>query len=247
MTHPLVTEVRSRLRQAANPARAAEMQRYAKSAMPFRGVAAPAQRLIWRAVFSAHPLGSFAEWQAVALELWRDAAYREERYAAIALTDLKAYAPYRTIAAVPMLEEMIVTGAWWDLVDSLATHHLGDVLRAELAAGRGARMRALLLRWARGRNLWKRRAAILSQIRFKSETDLELLYACLEPSLLPQPAFARLRRASPPNRLRQGYGGRNGISGTISSFASRLDGHSDGTPGPTPPKCGATCQLTAIG
>src|SRR5262245_28879668 len=168
MTPALVQEVRNRLRRAGNPGRAAEMQRYMKSAMPYRGVVAPAQRLIWRAVFTAHPLGSFAEWQAVALELWRSAAYREERYAAVALTDLKVYAGYRTFAAVPMFEEMIVSGAWWDYVDAVATHQLGDVLRNELAAGRGARMRSRLLRWARGPNLWKRRAAILCQVRFKA-------------------------------------------------------------------------------
>ena len=32
-----------------------------------------------------------------------------------------------------LIEEMIVTGAWWDLVDALATHHLGDVLRSDRA------------------------------------------------------------------------------------------------------------------
>ena len=200
MTHQLAQEVRNRLRRAADRDRAAEMQRYMKSSMPYRGVGAPGQRLIWRTVFPAHPLESFAEWQAVALELWREAAFREERYAAIALTDLKMYASYRTFAAVAMFEEMIVAGAWWDYVDALATHHLGDVLRAELDEGKGARMRALLLRWARGDNLWKRRAAILCQVRFKAETDLRLLYACIEPSLLSvdptsaTPSLRELRR-----------------------------------------------------
>jgi 3-methyladenine DNA glycosylase AlkD len=31
--------------------------------------------------------------------------------------------------------------------------------------------------------MWKRRAAILCQIRFKRDTDLDLLYACIEPNL----------------------------------------------------------------
>jgi len=211
MTHSLVKEVRNRLRQTGDPKRAAEMQRYMKSEMPYRGVSAPGQRLIWRTVFPAHPLGSFAEWQAVALELWREAAYREERYAAVALTDLKTYAAYRTFAALPMLEEMIVTGAWWDYVDALATHHLGDVLRAELQASKGARMRALLLRWARGDNLWKRRAAILCQIRFKTETDLRLLYGCIEPSLLSP--------ASPTRDIRHDFFIRKAIGWALRQYA----------------------------
>jgi 3-methyladenine DNA glycosylase AlkD len=40
-----------------------------------------------------------------------------------------------------------------------------------------------MLRWSRGENMWKRRSAILCQLPFKSNTDLELLYACIEPSL----------------------------------------------------------------
>ena len=45
-------------------------------------------------------------------------------------------------------------------------------------------MRRLLLQWARCDDMWKRRAAILSQIRFKAETDADLLFACIEASLM---------------------------------------------------------------
>jgi len=183
MTHQLVQKVRDGLRQGSNPAKAAQMQRYMKSAMPFRGVSSPDQRELWRQIFPAYPLSSLSEWTAAALELWRNAGFREERYAAIALTDLKVYARYRTPAAIPMLEEMIVTGAWWDYVDALATHHLGDILRAEQQQAASSEVSKLMEQWARGENLWKRRAAILCQIRFKQHTELDLLYACLEPNL----------------------------------------------------------------
>jgi 3-methyladenine DNA glycosylase AlkD len=186
MTRALVREVRAALKAAADPAKAPQMQAYMKSPMPFRGVGSTAQKRIWRQVFPAHPLSSAAEWRAAALALWRDATHREERYAAIALTDLPRYKTYRNRTALPMLEEMIVTGAWWDLVDPLATHHLGDVLRSD-----PSRMKPLIRRWARDPNLWKRRAAILCQIRFKSDTDLDLLYACIEPNLEDRTFFIR--------------------------------------------------------
>ena len=41
-------------------------------------------------------------------------------------------------------------------------------------------------RWARDENMWKRRAAILCQLGFKRETDLKLLYDCIEPNLARQ-------------------------------------------------------------
>ena len=186
MTHPLVAEVRAVLKRAADPVKAPQMQAYMKSDMPFRGVSAPEQRRLWREIFPRYPFASAVEWRRVALQLWREAGWREERYAAIALTDLRRYAGWRTPAALPMLEEMIVTGAWWDVVDVLASHHLGDVLRADRR-----RATPLMRRWARDRDLWKRRAAILCQIRFKGETDLELLYDCIAPNAGDREFFIR--------------------------------------------------------
>jgi 3-methyladenine DNA glycosylase AlkD len=81
---------------------------------------------------------------------------------------------------------MIVTGAWWDYVDVLASHHLGDVLRADRR-----RTAPLMRRWARDRDMWKRRAAILCQIRFRGETDLDLLYDCIAPNVGDREFFIR--------------------------------------------------------
>lgn len=162
------------------------MQRYMKSAMPYYGVSAPVQRALWREVFDAHPLASPGDLERVALSLWRGARYREERYAAIGLTGQRRYRAWQTPDLVPMYEEMIVTGAWWDYVDAIATHQLGDVLR-----GHARRMKPLMRRWARDEHLWKRRSAILCQIRFKQDTDLDLLYDCIEPNLADTDFFIR--------------------------------------------------------
>jgi 3-methyladenine DNA glycosylase AlkD len=187
MRHALGNAMRRALAAAASPARAAQMQRYMKSEMPFYGVSAPLQRRIWREVFAANPIASCRELRSAALDLWRHARYREERYAAIALTDLKRFADCQTFDAVPMYEEMIVTGAWWDYVDWIASHHLGSVLRHD-----PRRMKPLMRRWARtGDSLWKRRAAILCQLKFKAETDLGLLYDSIEQNLGDRDFFIR--------------------------------------------------------
>jgi 3-methyladenine DNA glycosylase AlkD len=184
--HPLVVAVRGGLAALADPARAAGAQAYMKSEMPFRGVPAAEQKRLWRQAFAAHLPATGAEWQQVILDLWRPAAYREERYAAIGLASDRRYLSYRTLAAIPMLEEMIVTGAWWDFVDTLASHPLGDVLIAD-----PARVSRLMRRWARDPNLWKRRAAILCQLRRRQQTDLTLLYDCIEPNLADPEFFIR--------------------------------------------------------
>lgn len=154
------------------------MQAYMKSTMPYLGVQTPDHRRICRAIFRAHPLDSFQTWRDTVLTLWREARYREERYAAIALAGASSYKSFRTLRALPMYREMIVTGAWWDYVDSIATRQLADILRNS-----PLRMSAILRKWAVDDNIWLRRSSIIVQLNFKSETDLTLLYDCMEPSL----------------------------------------------------------------
>jgi 3-methyladenine DNA glycosylase AlkD len=184
--HPLVTAIRAGLAAQADPARAKGAQAYMKSEMPFYGVPAQPQKRLWRETFAAHPLATSAQWQQVALMLWRTASFREERYAAVGLVSDRRYLSYRTPAVVPMLEEMIVTGAWWDYVDALASHPLGDVLVSD-----PPKVSRVMRRWAKDPDMWKRRAAILCQIRRRRETDLALLYDCLEPNLADREFFIR--------------------------------------------------------
>ena len=186
MTHPLIVEVRAALEKAADPLKAPKMQAYMKSTMPYRGVSSPEQKAIWKAVFAAHALSSNDQWQRVALALWREASFREERYAAIALTGLRQYALHRTMTSIPMFEEMIVTGAWWDFVDWIAGRQLGEILRGE-----PSRMSKLMRRWSHDPHMWKRRSAILCQLGSKRETDLKLLYDCIEPNLEDREFFIR--------------------------------------------------------
>jgi 3-methyladenine DNA glycosylase AlkD len=183
---PLIQALRRELERHADPAKAPAMQAYMKSSMSYRGVPTPESRRIQRQVFAAHPLPDFKSWRDTALALWRDARFREERYGAIGLTGYPAYERFRTLAALPMYEELIVTGAWWDYVDGIASDRLGPLLRRYPAA-MGRRMR----QWSRCENLWKRRAAILCQLTFKADTDLELLYDCIRPNLVDREFFMR--------------------------------------------------------
>lgn len=180
----LLVLLRVALARAGDPKKGVAMQAYMKSTMPYRGVQTPAQRAITHRLFAMHRLETAADWRAMCLRIWRDAKYREERYAAIDLTGFKYYRQWQTLDTLPMYEEMIVTGAWWDYVDQIASRRLGPLLRQN-----PSRMRNKMLQWSRSRNLWKRRSAILCQLSFKSETDLDLLYAAIEPSLASKEFF----------------------------------------------------------
>jgi 3-methyladenine DNA glycosylase AlkD len=183
---PLLAVLRRELAAAGTPERAAGARAYMKSAMPFHGVDTETLRAICKAAFAAYPVSGAATWRRDVLAIWRGAKFREERYAAIGLTGDRRARAFQTMASLPMYEEMIVTGAWWDYVDTLASKRLGEILRNEPAPMRKA-MRA----WSRGEDMWKRRSAILCQISFKKDTDLDFLFACIEPSLDSKEFFLR--------------------------------------------------------
>jgi 3-methyladenine DNA glycosylase AlkD len=167
----MIEALRSQLAARANPAKAPDMQAYMKSEMPFLGVQKPGRVEIARSVFAAHPLVGFDAWRYTILRLWREATYREERYLAIALARDGRYREHRTMAALPLYEELIVTGAWWDLVDEVAVRLVGEL-----------ELRSFLREWAVDADMWKRRTAIIAQVVHKDRTDAELLFDCIEPN-----------------------------------------------------------------
>lgn len=162
------------------------MQRYMKSATPYYGVSVPGLREVCRAVFAAHVLGDRAAWEAGVRELWYEAERREERYAALELLSAKHYRRFRTLEALPLYEELIIDGAWWDLVDGVATHQVRELLR-----GWPDQMRPLLLRWSVDQDIWLRRSSIICQVGLGRACDAELLFACIEPSLRAREFFLR--------------------------------------------------------
>jgi 3-methyladenine DNA glycosylase AlkD len=174
----LLPKLRKALHQVADPTKALAMQAYMKSAMPYHGVPTPLLRQICKATFADLQFATASHWQTHVLDLWRNAHLREERYAALYLAGDKRAKPFQTPSAMKLYDELIVTGAWWDYVDDIASHRVGPILRNYPTP-----MRRKMLSWSKSNNLWKRRTAIICQLGSKAETDLELLYACIEPSL----------------------------------------------------------------
>jgi 3-methyladenine DNA glycosylase AlkD len=182
----LIRELRKALRELADPTKAPIMQAYMKSTMPYLGIQAVPFRKATKAVLATYALDSFEDWRDTALALWRGARFREERYAVIELVGYRSYREFRTLDALPLFEEMITTGAWWDYVDSIASQRIGELLQRH-----PKEMRAILREWAVSEDIWKRRSAILAQLKFKGDTDLKLLYDCIQPSLARREFFLR--------------------------------------------------------
>jgi len=182
----LVRDVRATLAEVADPERAIAMQAYMKSAMPFRGAPKPVQVAALRPVLAAHPVTDRATWEATVRELFDRASYREERYAALALLGVRAARPWLDLDLVPLLEHLVVTGAWWDLVDDVAGHQVAPLHRAH-----PREMATVVRGWARHEDLWLRRTAILSQLGSGVGTDRALLTDVIEANVESREFFHR--------------------------------------------------------
>ncbi|TNC19837.1 DNA alkylation repair protein [Amycolatopsis alkalitolerans] len=182
----LVSAVRTELAAVADPVKAPEMRRYMKSAMPFYGVPKPQRQAVTRRLFAGYPLPDRGAFVGAVEKLWREAEFREERYVAIDLTGYRASARWQDSSLLPLYEEMIVTGAWWDFVDEIAARRVGPILRAEPAV-----VGPLMRKWAVDPDLWRRRTAIICQLGAKDRTDLELLTFAIEASIGERDFFLR--------------------------------------------------------
>jgi 3-methyladenine DNA glycosylase AlkD len=79
------------------------------------------------------------------------------------------------VETLDLYRHLVVTGAWWDLVDEIAAHLVGGVL-----AGHRAEATEVVRAWATDDDLWLRRTAVLAQLRHRSDTDLDLLRFAIE-------------------------------------------------------------------
>lgn len=173
-----IVAVQRGLAEAGDPDRATRQQAYMKSAMPYRGVSAPDLTLLLRPLLVEHRFDERDEWETTARSLWDGATHREERYAAVAMLRHAHYQPWVDADLVPLLEHLVRTGAWWDFVDEIAAHLLGQALLVDRSS-----LTPLMKEWAVDEHLWIRRAAMLCQLRHREQTDIDLLTYALVANL----------------------------------------------------------------
>ncbi|MGB7819844.1 MAG: DNA alkylation repair protein [Ornithinibacter sp.] len=176
----VATAIRQALESAGDPERAAAQQAYLKSVMPHRGITSPEREAILRPILADPQLAPTGRgvWEATVRDLWDHATHREERYAAIALSGHRAARAWQDVDALELYRHLVVTGAWWDLVDPVAVDRVGPILLSHRAAATPM-MRA----WSEAGSFWLRRTAILAQLKHKDATDLGLLSHAIDSNL----------------------------------------------------------------
>jgi len=157
-----------------------------KSALPYYGIAMPELRRITRGVLRSHHIDTAAELEATVLRLWDDVTHREQWYAALTICGDARLRRHRATSFLGLYRHLIVSGAWWDVVDDVATHLVGPLLLDEPGA-----MAKVLRGWADDDDLWLRRTAIIAQVGSGNGTDATLLADVIEPNLARPEFFLR--------------------------------------------------------
>lgn len=178
--------IREELVRVADPKRAPAMQAYMKSEMPYHGAVSAHVKAVSRKIFDGLKLASEDEWQKEVRAIFHGAKFREERYVAVALLHHKAAAKFRTMSALPLYEELIVATSWWDICDDIAAHAMGPLFDVDAKA-----MARAMKQWSKSKELWKRRTSIMCQVLRHEKTDLDLVYACIEPSIAEKDFWSR--------------------------------------------------------
>lgn len=68
------------------------------------------------------------------------------------------------------IETIIVKSDWWDIVDTLATNVVGEIVLKEYAA------KEIMLKYSYNTNMWLRRVSVIFQLKYKDKTDATFLF-----------------------------------------------------------------------
>jgi 3-methyladenine DNA glycosylase AlkD len=159
--------VQERFASLADPARAVPMAAYMRTTQPFHGVAKPLVEKLCKEALGLFPCEDPRSYRENVLALWR-LPNREEKYLAIGYARQRKFI---TLQALPLYEQMIREGQWWDLVDETASYLVGGALGTARK-----QVEPVLDAWVKDPDMWIRRTALLSQLRLKQATNQKQLF-----------------------------------------------------------------------
>ncbi|MBC1909796.1 DNA alkylation repair protein [Listeria innocua] len=165
-----MTTIQTLFRANRSVADSKPMEAYMKNQFPFLGIRATERKKLVADFLREN--GMPDDLLELVVELFAEEE-RELQYAAIDL--LSRYGKKQASEAIEIYEQLVTTKSWWDTVDGLAgtvvSNHFKlypDLIPIYNEA------------WINGDNIWLARTAILFQLKYKEETNAELLFANCE-------------------------------------------------------------------
>lgn len=150
-----------------NEENAGLMKKYMKDHFPFLGIKSPLRKELEKQFFKETEILKEDFNKDFVIGLWEK---DEREYQYTAITYMGKFIKKLPKDIIPFLERLITTKSWWDSVDSIAP------LVGELARKYPEVIEETIDSWAVHDNFWLRRSAILFQLKYKQQTNEDLLY-----------------------------------------------------------------------
>ncbi|MDQ0974372.1 3-methyladenine DNA glycosylase AlkD [Neobacillus niacini] len=150
-----------------NDENAGPMEKYMKDHFPFLGIKSPLRKELEKQFFKETEIFKVPFNSDFVTGLWEK---DEREYHYTAITYIGKFIKKLPKDVISFLERLITTKSWWDSVDSIAP------LVGELARKYPEIIEENIDGWAVDDNLWLRRSAILFQLKYKQQTNEDLLY-----------------------------------------------------------------------
>jgi 3-methyladenine DNA glycosylase AlkD len=165
----LVQQLELEFEKNRNEFEAEGMSRYMKNRFTYFGIKKPKRAVIQKQWFSIIPKDFTQEHKReLVLELWQK-EQREFHY--VAMDFMAKWKDKELVSEDSEFIEFLLTNhSWWDSVDALASNYLGRYLRVF------PKQREIVIKsWRKSENRWLRRSCLIFQLRYKSQTNFELL------------------------------------------------------------------------
>lgn len=160
-------EIQQRCIKYADSSKAIGMKAYMKNQFEFFGIQSPGRKVLVQSFKVGKKISADQTlWSLVDL-LWLS-PYREMQYIAIDL--LIPISKTLKCDDLVRLEQMIVSKSWWDTVDAITSDIVGAVFRNDKTC-----REKFVYSWMNSQNIWLQRSAIIFQLKYKKDTDWNLL------------------------------------------------------------------------
>lgn len=165
----LIHDLTNAFEKAAVASDRMPMIKYMKGHFDFYGVRSPKRKELFREILKSNGIPP----QQLAIKIILDLMNhpkREMNYAAIDLA-LRVQKKYSQPEDLQWIREIILTRSWWDTVDGIAPNILGKFLQnyPELRD-------PCLKDFIQSDNIWLQRSTLLFQLRYKKDTDQDILF-----------------------------------------------------------------------
>jgi 3-methyladenine DNA glycosylase AlkD len=158
-----------------NESIAQQQKAYLKGQFEFFGLKTPLRREIQKNFLQIEFLPVKAEALKITKELWGKPEREFHYFGQELMMKFKNNLEEKDIY---FFEFMITHNSWWDTVDIIASHLVGAYFM-KFSESKSQ----MMLKWSMSDNIWLRRSSIIFQLKYKENTDVELLSIIIENNL----------------------------------------------------------------